>query len=241
MKPTQSLRENIENLGFTLLGAINIARENKSINPELPKKPKSVVLIGNAGAAFWPRFTSSLHYKAKNSENPLDDWTRTQLDSLAKEYSAQVSYPFAGPPYEPFSAWAREILGIESSPLGILIHPRFGLWFALRAAFFGDRLLTEAELANLNTSSACAPTPCTTCTEKPCLQACPVSAFASGRFAADSCADFVAKNKEKACYTNGCQARIACPVGKKYQYSANQSQFHLDSFLKNLARDDSGR
>ena len=43
-------------------------------------------------------------------------------------------YPFGGPPYWPFQRWAQRAEAVFPSPLGILIHPEYGLWHAYRAA-----------------------------------------------------------------------------------------------------------
>ncbi|MDJ0947111.1 MAG: ferredoxin, partial [Kiloniellales bacterium] len=132
----------------------------------------TLLLVGNAGPAMWQAFQAAPE-AADRKANPLDRWIARGLGALAEDLGAEARFPFEGPPYLPFQRWAAKAEGLKASPLGILIHPRFGLWHAYRGAF------AFREALPLPISEA-APCPCDACVEKPCLQGCPVGAFADG-------------------------------------------------------------
>ena len=50
--------------------------------------------------------------------------------------------PRTGRPWLPFQQWARKAEPVHVSPLGVLIHPDYGLWHSYRGALcFDTRLL----------------------------------------------------------------------------------------------------
>ncbi len=162
----------------------------------------TVVLVGNAGPAMWEAFAPHIDVEP----NPLDRWTKRVVDPIAEEFGARAVYPF-GEPRRPFQRWALRAETLYSSPLGILIHPEYGLWHAWRAA------LLFAERLDLPPRSD-APSPCESCAEKPCLSACPVGAFTGSAYDVPACAAHIAK-PEADCLAVGCHARNACPVGPR--------------------------
>jgi hypothetical protein len=129
----------------------------------------------------------------------------------------------------PFQRWALRADAVYSSPLGILIHPEYGLWHAYRAAlFFHETLELPARWD--------APSPCESCTEKPCLSGCPVGAFSGGAYDVAACADHIAR-PETDCISVGCLARNACPVGLRWRYPEAQTRFHMTAFSRSVVRD----
>lgn len=185
---------------------------------------KTVLLIGNAGPALWRAFEGQAD--GDDATNPLDRWTKALLDPLAVTFGAQALYPFGGPPYQPFQRWAQRAEDVHPSPLGLLIHPDYGLWHAYRAAFlFQDRLALPARRERAS--------PCEACADKPCLSACPVDAFAAERaYDVPACTAHIRSPAGAACRDQGCQARHACPVGRAFTYDDAQSGFHMAAFEK---------
>ncbi len=184
----------------------------------------AVVLIGNAGPAMFDRFAR----ERDPSCDLLDDWTRAAVDPLAAELGARAVFPFDTPPL-PFLTWARKGGGGHVSPLGLNIHPVFGLWHAYRAAlvFAADPGLPDAPAED---------SPCTDCSARPCLSACPVHAFGDGRYDVGACARHVHGPNGGSCATTGCLARHACPVGQAYAYNPAQAAFHMSAFIKARVR-----
>jgi epoxyqueuosine reductase QueG len=153
----------------------------------------------------------------------LDDWCREILGRLAASLGAGVHFPFDAPPL-PFSAWARRAGAGHASPLGLNIHPRYGLWHAYRA------LLTFAVPLELPPSEP-GPHPCEACRDRPCLSACPVGAFQPSGYDVGTCAAHLGSTDGGQCMTGGCLARRACPVGTDYAYDPRQAAFHMTAFL----------
>lgn len=184
----------------------------------------TVVLLGFAGRAQWPAFAASPEYRDGHA-HPLDRWSRRVIDGLAAQLGATAVYPFTGPPWWPFQRWAQRAEGLTASPLGILIHPRFGLWHAYRGA-----LLLRARLSLPPSPSQVSP--CRACATKPCLSACPVGAVQAERFDHESCLRHVASAAGVQCREEGCRARLACPVGSEHRHTPEQSAFHMAAMLR---------
>jgi epoxyqueuosine reductase QueG len=177
---------------------------------------KFMILIGNAGPAMFRRFS-----RERNGRT-LDQWTKDVIDPLADDLNANAIYPFDKPP-QPFLTWARQCGAGHTSPLGLNIHPTYGLWHAYRAA------LLFPVAFDLPRHSAGAH-PCDTCCEKPCLSACPVNAFDGKNYDVASCANHLESESGTDCMTDGCKARRACPIGKAFEYVPQQKQFHMHAF-----------
>jgi epoxyqueuosine reductase QueG len=110
---------------------------------------------------------------------------------------------------------------VRPSPLGILIHPRYGLWHAYRAALaIGEEipLPPRDETPDL----------CGACAGKPCLTTCPVGAFEAAGYDVGACAGHLHDPAGADCMTAGCRARRVCPVGEAY--APAQAAFHMAAF-----------
>jgi hypothetical protein len=179
---------------------------------------KFVILIGNAGLDMFRRFAHE-----RNERSALmDEWTKAVVDPLSETLGARAVYPF-DLPHQPFLTWARLAGAGHVSPLGLNIHGQYGLWHAYRAA-----LLFPVEF-DLPRNSAGAH-PCESCVEKPCLGACPVSAFDGSSYDVATCGKHILSDAGSDCIAGGCKSRLACPVGKQYQYHPRQMQFHMRAF-----------
>lgn len=186
---------------------------------KVPDAARFVILIGNAGPDMFRRFAR----ERDPMRDKMDDWTRSAVSSLAADLDAQAVYPFDMSPPWPFLTWARRGGAGHVSPLGLNIHPVYGLWHAYRAA------LLFPVVFDLPRPSAGAH-PCETCAAKPCLTACPVAAFDGSRYDVEACAAHVKSEAGRPCAARGCLARHACPVGQAYAYAPAQAQFHMRAF-----------
>lgn len=195
------------------------------------RQPGTVLLLGNVGSSLWPTFSASAE-ACDGRPHPLDRWSRRVVQAIALEIGAEPLFPFGGPPYLPFQRWAQRAEPVAPSPLGILIHPDYGLWHAYRAALaLRDRLdLPQRDLT---------PRPCDGCADRPCLTACPVGAFDGNRYDVSVCVSHLASPPGQPCMSGGCLARRACPVGRTYAYGSDQARLHLEAFR--AAHVDDGR
>jgi ferredoxin len=183
---------------------------------------KSIVLLGNVGGSIWPAFTEWREHH--DGPDPLDTWSKALIRPLAEQLGATAYFP-SDPPWQPFQQWAMKAEGLKPSPLGILIHPEFGLWHGYRGAL-GFPFAVEM-------SEEEADHPCESCTEKPCLSSCPVNAVSLSGFDIPRCRTYLGSDAgEATCMISGCAARNACPVGARYRYPREQLRFHMEALMR---------
>ena len=181
---------------------------------------RTVVVVGNVGGAMWPGF----RHGERVGPDPLDNWTRATLRPIARSFGAAFVHP-SDRPFQPFQRWAQRADGVWPSPIGLLIHPEYGLWHAYRGAFlFVDQVTGLPEVDS-------AVSPCVTCADRPCLRTCPVDAFGPAGYDAAACASHVRSGGEPDCLHDGCAARRSCPVGVELVYGADQMEFHMRAFV----------
>ncbi len=204
----------IEAASFTVLGAFAPEEVDR-----VPGNCGTLLLIGNAGPAMWRRFAA----ERATPQTTMDSWTETVLEELAEELGGAVLFPFAKPPL-PFLSWAQKAQAGFVSPLGMNIHPDYGLWHAFRGALV---LRYTLDLPPPDGR----PSPCDGCPDKPCLTACPVNAFDGETYDVDACAAHISTAAGNDCLSRGCKARLACPAGADYRYLPEQADFHMSAFL----------
>jgi hypothetical protein len=187
----------------------------------VPGDPAALLLVGNVGSTIHPHLQAA---PERHGPHPLDRWTRRVVAEVAAPLGAACLFPFDGPPFFPFQRWAVRADGrFSASPLGLLIHERYGLWAALRAALLLDHpvLLPRPEAMG---------SPCPACTGRPCLSACPVGAFQPGSYQVAACRAHLGTLSGQDCMMGGCLARRACPVGRSYAYDRAHAAFHMRAF-----------
>lgn len=209
-------------LGMVRLGAFH-PLPGENVVPGQAEQPGTIVLVGNAGSAMWSVFDKA---KDRSDKDAMNSWTTDVLTPIASWLGCQLVFPFGGPPWYPFVSWAERCPGISKSPLGMGVHHHYGLFHAHRGAFFFNDRLTVHEDTSDN--------PCSICRDRPCLSACPVSAFSHADTVGSSydyaaCKDHV-RTGDRACW-QGCLARKACPVGRDYHYASDHAAFHMRAFV----------
>lgn len=217
--------------GLALRGAFHPDAARDAIRLPDGRSAGTLALAGQAGPGLWARFGR----ERRDEPDPLDAWAARALAAVADATGAHVVLPQEGPPFAPFQQWARRAEPVFPSPLGILIHPEYGLWHAYRGALlFAERLAADPQTTPIGVDPE---SPCATCAAQPCLSACPVGAYApprpdgAVRYDDALCAGHVASPAGAACREGGCLARQACPVGRVHAYGADQQRFHLAAFL----------
>ncbi|MGH6932018.1 MAG: ferredoxin [Dongiaceae bacterium] len=184
---------------------------------------QTLILAGNVGGEYWPFFAQSPEY-ADGQPNGLARWTKRVLNHVAARLGAGTLFPFGGPPYLPFQRWAMRAEPVTPSPLGILIHPDFGLWHAYRGALTFPSILEPP-------TRAAHDSPCDSCADRPCLKACPVGAFTGNGYDVAQCVTHLAGANGTVCMSGSCLARRVCPIGRQHAYEPPQSAFHMAAFL----------
>lgn len=216
-RPLALLEDALQPSGLKILGCFHT--EEKS----------TLVLIGNAGPEMWRAFEASGY--DEDNPDPMDDWSRHTIEKIAERLSNDLQcpisalFPFDGPPYHPFQRWAVRSGNAFPTPIGPLLHPVYGMWHAYRGALRIECLL-ELPVNDVSTS------PCATCADRPCLETCPVDAFTTGDYDVPTCLDLLEKEPLGECFSTGCMARKACPVGREFIYEKVHARFHMEKFLK---------
>jgi hypothetical protein len=210
--------------GLIPRGGFNFADDEDMPSGVSGVPAKSVLLVGQAGAAPWPHFLRWRERQSRIVADPLDTWSREVIGTVATEFGARAVSP-SDRPYLPFQQWAIRAEGLKPSPLGILMHPRYGLWHAYRGA-----LLFEDELPVAATGTALHL--CDTCIDKPCLKSCPVGAYSASGFAYEACLSHVRGQNGGPCRSGGCLDRNACPYGADYRYPLEVQAFHMTAFVR---------
>ena len=213
MPTLATLAERAGAVGLAPLGGFHPAPGDRA-----PAGTGTLVLLGPDGAGFWSAFRASSEF-GDGAAHLLDRWSARVIGGLAAELDATAVFPFGGPPWAPFHAWARQSGEAWESPVGLLVHARLGLFVSYRGALaFRGRLALPPAVRR----------PCDSCA-RPCLTACPVGALGGGGYAVDACHRFLDSVPGQDCLGRGCLVRRACPVGAGLRPEA-QSGFHMTDF-----------
>lgn len=206
--------------------------------PALPGGAMAAVvwMVGQVGSECWQAFSGSRFF-VDGLPDPLDRWSKSIGDGLARQWGGVAIYPSDGPPYAPFQRWAARAEALQTSPLMLQIHPQFGLWHAYRFALAVPTIDAQdrAFVARRPVASADI---CLACDGKPCLSACPVQAFTPGGYDVAACASHLRGDAGQDCVQHGCLARRACPVGADHRYSEPHAAFHMAAFTTRHGGDD---
>jgi hypothetical protein len=208
--------------GLILRGGFAFAENEQAPTGPSGRPARSLLLVGQAGRAPWPHFLAWRASRPADLPNPLDSWAREVIGAAAGRFGARAVSP-SDRPYLPFQRWAMRAEGLRPSPLGILMHPRYGLWHAYRGALLFDHAIEIAP-----------PDPvthlCDGCAGKPCLKACPVDAHAEIGFHHAECLAHVRAPQGAPCMSRGCLDRNACPYCTEYRYGDDEQAFHMAAF-----------
>lgn len=193
-----------------------------SAKPDGPQPDGTMVLFGT-GPGFWAQFETTPEFR-DGTADPVDRWSRRTIDALAAAWGAQARYPFTGPPYQPFVAWARASGRCFTSPSQMLVHDRLGMMISFRGALYFAHYI---DLPPPPRSTS----PCESCTGRPCLTACPVDALvAGGPYGVAACHDHLNTAAGASCLSGGCLARRACPLSARAARPLSQSAHHMRYF-----------
>src|SRR3984885_1188962 len=185
---------------------------------------RTIVLAGMAGRDGWSAFAASTEAR-DGLDDPLDRWSRRVIEALARELGAKALFPFGGPPFWPFQQWARRAEPVHPSPIGIVIHPRYGLWHSYRGALGFAEAFDIPELTVV-------PSPCESCSGRWCLKTCPGGASLGADYAVPPCVGPLQSAAGGDCMGGGRRASRACPVGAAPAYGVDQANYIMRAFLR---------
>ena len=184
----------------------------------LPQGTAALLLLGPDEPGFWPHVTAQPEFDG--TPDPLDRWSLRVIGALAAGLGAQALFPF-GAALHPFHRWAIRSGRCHAAPVQLLVHDQAGLMVSFRGAL---------AFAHPIPLPAARPSPCDTCTGKPCLTACPSAALTKGGYDVPACHAFLDLSEGSSCITGGCLVRKACPVSQRYARLPEQSAYHMRQF-----------
>jgi len=219
--------------GLNLIGTATVAAYETLMPPQyhvasfLPQA-KTLIVIGNGGGGFWAGFRAYCHARPgylQERAHPLDDYTVEMIENALAPCLQQSGavyrylYPFrfCTEPVS-FMHLARAAGLAGPSILGVVIHPEYGPWLALRAA-----LLIDQDLYAPPTAPGF--DPCPTCRERACMAACPASAVSAEK-GWDIPACVRHRLRLPGDCTNHCHARYDCVYGRAHRYPPDELQYH---------------
>jgi NAD-dependent dihydropyrimidine dehydrogenase PreA subunit len=218
--------------GLNLVAATPVARYDAAVKEvsragAIDETARSIVIVGNGGAAMWQAFQRHLaaHPGWFQRDNPLDDFTRdvierdvvTALSDAGRR--STIVYPFmSNGPTLNFIELAK-IAGLAGpSILGVTVHPTYGPWIAFRAAILLDEELdSPGEAENFD--------PCPRCVPRSCMPACPVGAISvDAGWDIPKCLTHRVE-VEPECAPR-CYARAGCVLGPEHRYPDDELAYH---------------
>jgi hypothetical protein len=216
--------------GLNLVGTASVEAYDQGLAPghtleALMPEARTAIVIGNGGGALWDAYQShcGLDPGWAERDHPLDDFTRFVVEeraamALAGLGRVRLLYPFRFPedPVSFLRLGAVAGLG-RPSLLGVLVHPVYGPWMALRAA-----ILTTARLDAPRPADGF--DPCPTCTERACVSACPAAAVSERGWDVPACGAHRGRDDDPC--APRCHARFECVLGRAHRYPAAALAYH---------------
>ena len=168
---------------------------------------RQLILIGHGGRRLWECVKKS----GIGGENPIDDFSRTRLQSFLADIPHIIIYPAT-------SSIGLQSLGKlagwhHSSPFMVGINASWGTWYAYRAV-----ALSASDFAP--TSRQTSRSPCANCADRCCVSACPADALSGKTFDLQRCISY--RKQPTSLCRDTCLARCHCPVGEEHRYDDEQ-------------------
>ncbi len=219
--------------GLNLIGTSSVAAYEALVPAQyhvkaLLPQAKTIIVIGNGGGDFWRGFRSYCEARpgwVYTQEHPLDAYTveiiETSLTPSLQAEDAAHRYVY------PFRFWTEPVsfmhlaraAGVASpSLLGVVIHPKYGPWMALRAALLIDQdVFAPPQALGFD--------PCPTCTERACIAACPAGAISEAKnWDIPACVHH--RLRVSGDCVDYCRARYDCVYGREHRYPLEELQYH---------------
>ena len=226
-----TLEARLEPVGINLVGATSVAAYDPRVPP--PRRlahhtgaPRGVIVLGNGGRAMWDAARAVIEHGG--SRDPLDDFTRAVVcTAIADVAGAHARFPFEDPATAPDFQLLAELAGLgRRSLVGVLVHPEYGPWIALRAAVLvPDAVIAPRPVEGFD--------PCPTCIERPCIAACPVAAVGPAGWNVERCSTH--RLAHEAHCAAGCGARIECVYGRAHRHPVEALAFHQAAARRAMA------
>jgi hypothetical protein len=229
----RTLASRFGRVGMNLVGATSVAAYDARVTTgrrlaDRAAGARGIVVVGNGGAAFWQAFRAAVPAPSADERHPLDRFTRSAVeDATADLAGARRHFPFdPGPGTLDFQALG-ELAGLgRPSLVGVLVHPEFGPWIALRAA-----IVVPGEVVAPRPADGF--DPCPRCVERPCVAACPTGAVGPQGWDVPRCVAH--RLAAEANCAAGCSARLDCVYGRAHRPPPDALAFHQAAARRTMA------
>lgn len=201
---------------LAVLGAFHAAPDDRA-----PAGVATLVLLGPAEPGFWAHLTASPEW-SDGRPDPVDRWSERVISALAARFEGRALFPFGGPDWHPFYAWALRTGRAWASPVRLLVHEHQGLMVSYRGAI--------GLPGHLDLPAPPGAEPCGDCGKQPCRTACPVAALSEAGLDAARCHAHLDADPATRCLSEGCAARRSCPISQGYGRLAEHSSYHMRQF-----------
>ncbi len=215
--------------GINVIGAASVDAYDATLPAsrtlgQLMPGARTAIVLGNGGGDLWSRFRDfcRAHPDHEAAPDPLDRYTQLVIDDATArvfgDVPARVVYPFRFPA-EPVSFMRlASVAGLgRPSLVGVLVHPVYGPWIALRAAILVPLVLTAPRPAD-------GFDPCPTCRERACIAACPAGAVQPAGWDIPRCATHRGGVVDPC--AGRCHARVDCVLGREHRYPDDALAYH---------------
>lgn len=215
--------------GLNLVGACTVDAYDAVVPAthalaRLAPEARSAIVIGNGGRSLWEavRRACSADSGLAGAPDPIDAFTRRVVEAevrpLLDGVSVRLLYPFRYPADPIAFMTLAECAGLgRRSLVGVLVHPVFGPWIALRAAILLPFAVTAERPAD-------GFDPCPGCAERACIAACPAGAIGPSGWDVPRCASS-RLGESDACAAR-CHARFDCVLGREHRYPPDALAYH---------------
>jgi hypothetical protein len=215
--------------GLNLIGVAPVAAYDAQVGSERGLSrhldgAESVIVVGNGGGAFWAAYRGfcAAHPGYDQRPDPLDDFTREVVEAaggpLAPQTAMRILYPFGFAEDAVSFTRLAVLAGLgRESLVGVLVHPVYGPWIALRAA-----ILVRGRPEAVRPADGF--DPCPSCRERPCIAACPGAAVGAAGWNVPRCGAHRGRADDP-CAAR-CHARVACVLGPEHRYPEDALAYH---------------
>ena len=181
-----------------------------------------MVLLGHGGRLLWQKVQQA----GLVGDNPVDDYSRRVTTDYFEQHHApgdfELVFPVDNQPVISLQSLGALAGWHHDTPMRIGINPRWGSWFAYRAAVLvkGDYPVTLYPDER---------SPCLDCDSVECVGACPVMTRENPQLDIMQCV--AERSRGDSGCKDRCLARLACPVADEHRYTLAQLRYH---YLKSL-------
>lgn len=184
-----------------------------------------LIILAHGGKNLWSAFKES----RIKSENPIDGFTCQTIQQFFSDQHKDMHYEILYPngPLLNLQKLGSLAGWHHPSPFMVGVNQKWGPWFAYRAVILADSDFKT-------TKEWTSPSPCSFCSDKPCITKCPAKAYENNKLVLEKCIRY-RKQPDSQC-KDKCLSRLACPVGRSHRYEKDQMAYHYGISMKTIEK-----